>query len=63
MRRLRALLDRLLGRKPTPELGKVTYETGRCQQCGGDSAVINGSCWYCRTGNEPVTEPMVWSGD
>lgn len=63
MKRIRELIARLLRRRPEPELGKVAYDTSKCSRCGDTSAVMDGLCWYCRTGNERVSEPMVWTGD
>lgn len=60
--RIRAAIARLLGRRQAVPLGKVVYEKGSCQQCGRTNAVRDGLCWFCRTGNEPVDEPMSWSG-
>jgi len=59
IRRLLARLRGLFGAKPVA-LGKVAYERGGCRECGRTNAVINGLCWYHRTGNVPVEEPMVW---
>ena len=61
--RIRAWIRARLGRSAGLTAHSVAYESGACRECGGRSAVLEGRCWYCRTGNEPVTEPMVWTGD
>jgi hypothetical protein len=62
IRRLQAILE-LIARRLRPEppaLFRVVYAKGVACECGETSAVLDGKCWYCRTGNTPVKEPMVW---
>jgi hypothetical protein len=64
IRRLIASIRRLLGleRALVQAGGRVAYESAGCRECGRTNAVIGGLCWYHRTGNEPVEEPMSWDG-
>ena len=64
IRRLLAAIRRAFGLQPAlvQAGGHVVYEAGACRECGRTTAVINGRCWHCRTGNPPVEEPMTWAG-
>lgn len=64
IRRLISAIRRALGldRGLIAAGGRVVYESAGCRECGRTNAVIDGLCWYHRTGNEPVEEPMAWDG-